>query len=220
MEPVLHARDIAIEYADLYRPDAMPPDAADYHALVFLGGPMSVNDPLPYLEWERRAILEAIEREQPVLGICLGAQLAASALGARVYANPQKEIGWYDVSLTEAGASDALFAGLPRTSSVFHWHGETFDLPEGATLLASSERCRHQAFRIGDWTYGVQFHPEVTPETIAAWCREDANAGDLKELDRPIASSHTCNDAMALAENVFGRWCGVLKRSHYRRNTG
>ena len=220
MEPVLHARGIAMEYADLYRPDAAPPDTSDYDALVFLGGPMSVNDALPYLQWERRAILDAMEREQPVLGICLGAQLTASALGARVYASPQKEIGWYDVGLTKVGENDTLFAGWPQTANVFHWHGETFDLPEGAVLLASSERCRHQAFRMGDRTYGIQFHPEVAPETVEAWCREDANAGDLKEIVTPIVCSHTCNEAMALAESVFGRWCDLLKRSHSRRNPG
>jgi|SRR5271157_1345567 len=218
--PVLEARGIAIEYADLYRPESPPPDTAGFHGLIFMGGPMSANDPLPFLRWEMRAILGAATRHQPVMGICLGSQLTAMALGARVYRNPRKEIGWFDVSFTGAAESDALFAGLPKTCPVFHWHGETFDLPPQATLLASSERCRHQAFRVGDNIYGLQFHLEVTPEMISDWCLQDANSGDVRELDAPLDAWRNSTEVRELAETVFGRWCDLLERSRYQPSAG
>ncbi len=186
IEPALCARNIEIEYADLYLPETRLPEISAFDGLIFMGGPMSVNDPLPYLAREMCAIRDAAARRQPVLGICLGAQLTAKALGARVYPAAQKEIGWFDVHLTDAAQDDPLFAGIPRTASVFHWHGETFDLPPDATLLASSERCAHQAFRLGDSIYGLQFHLEITPEMIEDWCRQDANSGDVREIDAPL----------------------------------
>src|SRR5579871_3040829 len=140
ISPALQERNVSVDYADLYLPGAAPPDTAPYDGLIFLGGPMSVNDPLPYLRWELRAITDAVRRHQPVLGICLGAQLIAKALGARVYRNREKEIGWFDVELTHDAAEDPLFRDLPDRETVFHWHGETFDLPDGAVLLAKSER--------------------------------------------------------------------------------
>ena len=220
LETVLAARGIQLEYADLYQPDFAAPDPAAFHALIFLGGPMSVNDPLPFLRWEERALLDAVNRGQPVLGICLGAQLAARALGARVHANPQKEIGWFDVELTPAAAEDPLFAGLPRAACFFHWHGETFDLPQNAVLLASSARCRNQAFRFGKSTYGLQFHPEITPAMIAEWCSQDACCGNKKELERPLEPSHNSKQAKELAELVFTNWYKLLQRSHYRNVIG
>ena len=210
----LDARGIALDYADLYAAGATPPDLRPYSGLIFLGGPMSVNDPLPYLEWERRAIREAIGRAQPVLGICLGSQLIAKALGARVYRNAQKEIGWFDLHLTPQAQDDPLFAGLPVVHTVFHWHGETFDLPLGAVLLASSERCRNQAFRVGDRTYGLQYHLEVTPAMIGCWCAEDVNSGDVRELDVPIDPQHHREVLAALSEKVFTCWCDLLTTAH------
>ena len=164
---------------DLYGSGAAPsPDEAD--GLIFMGGPMSVNDDLPYIRQELRLIEQAVARDKPVLGVCLGAQLIARALGGRVYKNPVKEIGWFAVRFTEAARADRLFAGLDGPELVFHWHGETFDLPAGAELLALSGGCRHQAYRMGENVYGLQFHLEVTPEMIADWCRQDANCGDMR----------------------------------------
>ena len=210
----LEARGIALDYADLYAANAPAPDIRPYAGLIFLGGPMSVNDPLPYLALEMAAIRDAIGRGQPVLGICLGSQLIAKALGARVYRNPQKEIGWFDLRLTPEARHDRLFSGLPEVHTVFHWHGETFDLPAGAVLLASSERCRNQAFRVGDRTYGLQYHLEVTPEMIACWCTEDANSGDVRELDAPIDPQHHRSVLHALSEDVFTRWSDLLITAH------
>jgi len=212
---VLDARGIALQYADLYLPGVVPPQTTGFDGLIFMGGPMSVNDPLPYLEWEMRAIADAVKRGQPVLGICLGSQLIAKALGARVYRNPQKEIGWFDLRLTAEGLADPLFAGLAEIHPMFHWHGETFDLPPSAALLASSARTERQAFRFGDRTYGLQCHPEITPEMISCWCAEDANCGDVRELDVPIDPDLHSETLRTFSETIFSRWCDLLGSAHW-----
>jgi GMP synthase-like glutamine amidotransferase len=210
IEPELERRGIGIDYADLYQPGAESPDPARYAGLIFMGGPMSVNDGLPYLEREARWIAQAVEAGRPVLGVCLGAQLIAKALGARVYRNPVKEIGWFAIELTGEGAADPLFAGAGPRETVFHWHGESFDLPAGAQCLASSANCRHQAFRVGSSTYALQFHLEVTPEMIADWCTQDANCADMREVQTPIDSAHNAARLAELSRQVFGRWCELL----------
>ena len=206
----LEERGIAIECADLYGSGAPLPDTARAAGLIFMGGPMSANDDLPFLRQELQLIAQAVERRQPVLGVCLGAQLIAKALGAKVYRNTVKEIGWFGIHLTEAAARDALFAGLGPAETVFHWHGETFDLPPGAEWLAYSESCRNQAFRAGPGVYGLQFHLEVTPAMIEDWCVQDANCGDVRELDAPIDPQRSAARLAALSSVVFGRWCDLL----------
>lgn len=200
---VLDASGIACQYIDLYHaPKAPIPDA---EALILLGGSMSTNDNLPFIKREIEHIRASIRMRKPVLGICLGAQLISKALGAKVYLNASKEIGWATVTFTEAGRNDPLFRGC-ESEIVFHWHGETFDLPEGADLLGSSAACRHQAFRFGDRLYGFQFHLEVTPEMILEWCREDAGqtAGSIDPFAHAARSAE-------LARTVFGRWCDLVK---------
>ena len=210
IEPELVRRGIGIDYADLYQPGAAEPDPARYDGLIFMGGAMSVNDGLPHLEREARWIAQAVEAGRPVLGVCLGAQLIAKAMGARVYRNPVKEIGWFEIEVTGEGAADPLFAGVGPRETVFQWHGETFDLPPGARWLASSTACCHQAFRIGSSAYALQFHLEVTPEMIADWCSQDMNCGDMREVRGPIDSAHNAARLTALAQQVFGRWCDLL----------
>jgi GMP synthase-like glutamine amidotransferase len=142
-------------------------------AIVILGGPMNVyeEDRYPFLREEDLFIKEAIQRGKTVLGICLGAQLIAKALGARVTKAPVKEIGWYDVSLTRAGSHDPLFPRFPRTFPVFQWHEDTFDIPSAGELIATSNPILHQAFRYGENAYGLQFHLEVTKEMIRDWMK-------------------------------------------------
>ena len=123
-----------------------------------------------------------------------------------MYPNRAKEIGWYPVYWTDAGRAD-LELSAPET--VFHWHGETFDLPPGAELLAYSDLCRHQAYRVGKNIYGLQFHLEVTPEMIADWLTQDANCGDLREVATPIDPYANAARLEALAGQVFGHWCGM-----------
>jgi GMP synthase-like glutamine amidotransferase len=211
LEIALRERRVAIDYVDGYQPGAMIPTVPEYNALIFLGGPMSVNDDLAWLRRELEIIREAAARSQPMLGICLGAQLIAKALGTPVTANAEREIGWYPVTFTEAAAGDALFHGLTR-ETIFHWHGETFALPDGAELLASSDACKHQAYRISSSIYGLQFHLEVTPAMVADWCTQDENCGDVRELNGPIDAAANASRMAELAGLVFGRWCDAWRR--------
>lgn len=137
------------------------PDLGDADLLLLMGGPMSVNDHLahPWLLSEIELIRTAMDRGVRVLGICLGAQLVARALGARVYPAAAREIGWHPVRRVDPG-----WTALPVSIDLFHWHGETFDLPPGAVLRASSETCANQIFTVGDGVVGIQCHPEMTPQ--------------------------------------------------------
>jgi GMP synthase-like glutamine amidotransferase len=139
-------------------------------------------DRYPFLRAEVGWIREAVEARIPVLGICLGAQLLAKALGAAVYPNRIKEIGWYEIALTAEAASDPLFEGCSPRQTVFQWHGDTFDLPAGAVHLATSPLCRHQAFRYGPSAYGLQFHAEMTAALVDDWLGEAGNERELAEL--------------------------------------
>ena len=206
----LESAGVAFEYVDLAAgpPVAIPLESAA--GLVFMGGPMSANDDLPYIQRELELIRQAVAAGKPVLGICLGAQLIAKALGARVYRNPVKEIGWFPVDWTEAARRDPLLAGLSGPETVFHWHGETFDLPRGAEWLAQSDRCRHQAFRAGAGVYGFQFHLEVTPEMIADWVTQDLNGDDVRELAAPLDQRVNTARLAELSNLVFGRWAKVV----------
>lgn len=198
------------KYIDIYQGAASLPPLDLASGLVFLGGPMSANDDLPYIRSEIQLIETAVARKTPVLGVCLGAQLIAKALGAKVYLNPVKEIGWFPISWTGAARQDRLFAGLTRPETVFHWHGETFDLPAGAVRLAESEACRNQAFRFGANVYGLQFHLEVTPEMIADWCVADANRGEARELATAVDPHYNAARLGELGSLIFGRWISAV----------
>ncbi len=176
IEPWLAAREAAITHTQFHEPDWTLPDPRTLDLIIIMGGPMSVNDEaeLPWLVDEKQFVRDAMQAGTAVLGICLGAQLVASALGASVYPGPQREIGWFDIEAAP-GQKEGTFRFPPR-AKVFHWHGETFDLPAGATLLASSAACQNQAFQIGRNVIGLQCHLETTPESaasiIAACCHE------------------------------------------------
>ncbi|MDZ7831856.1 MAG: type 1 glutamine amidotransferase [Desulfobacterales bacterium] len=170
----LTAQNASIHCTRFYESPILP-DITDIDLIIVMGGPMSVNDvsSFPWLEAEKQFIHEAIRVKKSVVGICLGAQIIASALGARVYPGPQKEIGWFDI---EASSDDTtgLFR-FPEKTTVFHWHGETFDLPPGAARLAKSSVCENQAFQVGKNVIGLQFHLETTPEALDLIIR---NCGD------------------------------------------
>jgi GMP synthase-like glutamine amidotransferase len=146
----------------------MLPAVDDFDFLVIMGGPMSAIDDAKFnwLAGEKQLIAEALREGKAILGVCLGAQLLAQALGAQVYSNREKEIGWFPVRLTLAAERSRLFSGLPARLTVLHWHGETFDLPQGAVLLAESDLCRNQAFEIDGRVLGLQFHLEVQPQGL------------------------------------------------------
>jgi len=170
--------------------DSRLPRMADIDWLVILGGPMSVNDEkiCPWLGEEKAFIAEAAAHEKVVLGICLGAQLIANALGARVHANPQPEIGWFPIERTGGPGVRAL----PPHADVFHWHGETFDLPSGARGIARSDACENQAFVMGDRVVGFQFHLETTPvaaRAMIAACGEELVPGRFIQTEEQILAS-------------------------------
>lgn len=146
------------------------PQTFDGAALLVMGGPMGVyeTDRYPHLRDELRLIEDAVRHTRPVLGVCLGSQLVAAALGARVYPGGYKEIGWYPVELSAAAATDPLFHDAPRRFTPLVWHGDMFDLPHGAVALASSALTPCQAFRYGDAAYGLLFHLELSAAQLAA----------------------------------------------------
>jgi GMP synthase-like glutamine amidotransferase len=172
IEDCLRGQQVGYQILNLESAIHLPrPD--DFNAIVILGGPMNVyeEDRYPFLREEDLFIKEAIQRGKAVLGICLGAQLMAKALGAKVTKAPDKEIGWFDVSLTKLGSRDPLFSRLPKTFPVFQWHEDTFDIPSAAKLIVTSNPIPHQAFRYGENAYGLQFHLEVTEEMIRDWIK-------------------------------------------------
>jgi len=157
-------RGFSLSATRFFAGEPLPEELPDF--LVIMGGPMSVHDEgeYPWLREEKAFVKRALSAGIPVLGVCLGAQLMAEALGARVYKGRFREIGWFPVELTEEARSHPLFEGLPRRFMAFHWHGETFDLPEGALHAARSEGCLHQAFLWEGRALALQFHLEMTPE--------------------------------------------------------
>jgi GMP synthase-like glutamine amidotransferase len=174
-------RDKKIPFKVVNLEDAECPSAGaagDYDALVMMGGPMSVHDAekYPYLKAEEELIRDFVKRGKRVLGVCLGAQLIARALGARVFKGAEPEVGWYHIQPTAEGRADALFSKLIRGQSphltVFHWHAETFDIPEGARRLASSELFPNQAFAYGNGVYAFQFHIEVDRRIVYDWMKD------------------------------------------------
>ncbi|HMK64184.1 MAG TPA: type 1 glutamine amidotransferase [Thermodesulfobacteriota bacterium] len=170
-ETVLEEEDWALDVRPLYSGSSLPASLADYGMILVLGGPMSANDEaeFPFLKEETFFIRKAIKIGYPVLGVCLGAQLMAKALGAGIYPGPHKEIGWYWLNQTPAARIDPLFGMLDPYFLVFQWHGETFDLPTEAVCLAGNQAYPHQAFRYGNLAYGLQFHMEITKPMLKNW---------------------------------------------------
>ncbi len=183
LEEILAQRGVPARYLALHEGERLPrcvEELEDARAIVVLGGPMGVyeTEKHPWLGEEIRFLGEALRAGVPVYGLCLGAQLMAAALGARVYpAEQKKEIGWFPVSLTPGAQGDPLLGDEESSFTVFQWHGDTFDLPAGAVHLAASARYPHQAFRWGERAYAFQFHLEVGLGDICTWL--DAFAADL-----------------------------------------
>jgi GMP synthase (glutamine-hydrolysing) len=186
----LRETNTSVASIDLERGHAIP-DIAPFSHVIILGGPMAVYemDKTPYLKDETRLIEKAIKTGKHVLGVCLGAQMLAHVLGSRVYPGGQKEIGWYDVALTDEGMQDRCMAELAvegrKTAQVFQWHGDTFDLPANSVRLASSDIYPNQAFRYSDRVYALQFHIEVTPGIVSGWLRNE------KGIDVPLVDKRS-----------------------------
>lgn len=192
--------------------EAVPRDIGDARGLVVLGGGMGVyeQDRLPHLGDEIALLQSAVRADRPVLGICLGSQLLAAALGGEVAKTGFQEIGFYRVRLSDAAASDELFAGAPRDFVAFHWHGDAFTLPPGAVPLASTTMTPLQAFRFGHRAWGVQFHLETDAEVLQAM----AGSGELSpEEAEPIlaAGPRELPRLAKIAEPVFAKWAALLQ---------
>ena len=173
--------------------ELLPDDPKVFKAVVVLGGPMNVDEEhiYPFLKPENDFIQKVLKAGIPYLGICLGSQLLAKAAGAKVVKSPVKEIGWYQVQLTDSGKKDPLFKDYQESDPIYHWHGDMFEIPSGGQLLAKAEGCPHQALKVGKNAYGLQFHVEVTDKSIKEWCdeycendlpgRQDHAAGMMKD---------------------------------------
>lgn len=223
LDPLLRDAGFRIRYVNFSRQADERPEVDRYHGLVILGGPMNCDETAryPHLAIEVAAIRTAIERGMPVLGICLGAQLIARALGARVVPNEVKEIGWYDLTPTAEGMHDSLFRHFAATEKIFQWHGDTFEIPHGAVHLASSPTCRNQSFRFGDNVYGLQFHLEVDEALITRWLHTPVMSREIECLGAGFLPEQILQDtrrymprSLALGTAVFGEYIG---RFHSRR---
>jgi GMP synthase-like glutamine amidotransferase len=212
IRPWLENQQADITYTRFFDNERLP-ELKELDLLIVLGGPMSVNDEdiYPWLRPEKKLIFHTIQAGVPVIGICLGAQLIAGSLGASVYRNAHKEIGWFPIISTISHEDVFRF---PSQCQAFHWHGETFDLPSGAIRLASSEACRNQAFQIGRHVFGLQFHLETTPESVRALidhCRNELISGPYiqteEQLQQIAASEYsginaTMNELLAYATSI------------------
>ena len=211
-EDVLLERGALLQRVELDAHEPLP-DRREVDAIVAMGGPMSANDEeLPWLAAEKRMIAEAVEADVPFFGVCLGVQLLAASLGARVYPGPEPEVGLLPVTLTAAGLSDPVFAALPRELVTLQWHGDTFDLPENATRLATSTAYENQAFRYRR-AYGVQFHLEVSREMAVEWAEVPEYAASLERtLGREAAAGfirrigERAEEMRADGRALFERW--------------
>jgi GMP synthase-like glutamine amidotransferase len=183
------ARNHTIDITKVYEESLPPANAFDM--LVVMGGPMGVYDELPWLSDEKELLRAVIQAGKPVLGVCLGAQLIADVLGACVYRGPEKEIGWFPVTF-HAGARKAFAEALPAEATVFHWHGDTFDVPNGALPLASTAAVPNQGFLYADRVLALQFHVESTPESVAgliANCRDEMTEGRFIQSEADIKAA-------------------------------
>ena len=217
----LISNNITYDYVNFYENDSTNITIKDLCGLIILGGPMNVyeTDRYLYLDKEDRLIKHAIERDVPILGICLGAQLIAKALGARVIKNKEKEIGWYSMGITKEGNEDKLFKHFHAEEIVFQWHGDTFEIPEGGVHLAESSMCTNQAFRYRDKVYGLQFHIEVTPQMILEWLNVPENQNEIVSLKEKINPELIKTETPKfigrlnlLAKDVFREFYGLIRK--------
>ena len=214
-EDVLCERGATLERVELDEGESLPTSLAGIDAIVAMGGPMSVNDEVdhPWLVAEKALIAGAVRSGIPFWGSCLGVQLLASSLGAQVVRGETPEVGVLPVHATPEGLVDPVFAGLPWPRPTLQWHQDTFDLPQGATLLATSPLYPHQAFRVGSVAYGVQFHVEVDEAMAEEWAKVPAYIESADEvlgaggLERLLAEfRHSMDEMQADGRALFGRW--------------
>ncbi|HMB60153.1 MAG TPA: type 1 glutamine amidotransferase [Xanthomonadales bacterium] len=225
LDPMLRDRGHRIRYVNFHREPEARPDVSRYNALIVLGGPQMPDqgDTYPHLNVEMKCIEEALKQDIPVLGICLGAQLLACALGGGVQPLPSWEIGWYPLEPTAQAAADPMFCTLTQARPVFQWHGYTFDLPSGAVHLARSSDCENQAFRYGENSYGLQCHLELDERLINRWLNYPEYQEDLNTMGRGQDAEHIreqthrlIGQSVALSYEMFGQFLKPLGRPNLK----
>ncbi len=195
--------------------DTVPASIERCSGLVFMGGPMSVNDPLPWIEQELALIRLAQSVDMPVLGHCLGGQLISKALGGEITLNPVREIGWHPVRQCANATAQRWLHGLPETVTLFHWHGETFSIPAGAEVILENANCAHQAFAKGN-TLALQCHAEMLAPMVAEWTslyhQELANPGPAVQSAAQMSNGLDARirDAQQVADVLYERWLQPL----------
>lgn len=199
--------------------DAVPANLNGVSGVCLMGGPMSVNDDLPWIPPVLQLIRDAVAQDVPVIGHCLGGQLMAKALGGSVKTNPVKEIGWGEVRITDAEAARPWLGETAQPMLAFHWHGETFSLPPGATRILESDHCANQAYVLNDRHIGMQCHVEMTPELIASWCEHGADeiaasASPAVQTPAAIQADMSARTAAlhALADKIYSCWIQRLRQ--------
>ena len=211
----LEAEALAWQYVRVFEGKTVPAEIGDAGGLIVMGGPMGVyeQDRYPHLNDELRLIESALKADKPILGVCLGSQLLAAALGAPVSKGARKEIGWYPVRMAEAAIPDRLLSAAPREFMALHWHGDVFALPPGAISLASSELTQHQAFRHGTNAYGLLFHLEMTAamiEELAETFGDELREAGGERSRLAAQSALHCAELGEIAATVFGQWARLV----------
>jgi len=219
----LEAKGLTLKFVRIFEGEAAPRELGDAAGLLVMGGPLGVGDAdrIAHLRDEFRLIEQGLDRRCPVLGICLGSQLLAHVLGAKVTTASRREIGWHRVTLSQDGLIDPLFKGLESSFFALHWHGDVFELPAGATSLARSELTEHQAFRHGTSAYGLLFHMEVTGEIVDAMVEEFARELEGAGLTPGAILEGAREHLASLSERgrrVFAGWADLV--SAYRDSCG
>ncbi len=226
LDPLLKASGFRIRYVNFSRDPDLRPDLDRYAAIIVLGGPMNVDqvNAYPNLATEVEILKEALDRDMSILGICLGAQLLAKALGGSVRPGDRREIGWYDVELTDKGKLDPVLSSFSPTQRVFQWHEDCIELPTGCEHLARSPDCEVQAFCHGEHAYGFQFHLEVDRYLVDRWLTVPANAPVLEaergNIDPDTIRRQTVDEIAALeaqSDLTFSRWIERFELGNQRR---
>ncbi len=213
----LNQRGVAHRVITVHGDDTIPSDLSRVAGLVLMGGPMSVNDPLPWIPSLLELTRQAIASDLPILGHCLGAQMIARALDGAVFRNPVQEIGWFPVERVDGPEADDWLGGLPRQFEVFHWHGETFTIPPGAARIVSSRDCANQAFVLGR-ILAIQFHVEMTQEMVRNWATlvrseiTSSSATVQSEAEMTSNLPDRVTQLQAVADILYGRWLRGSRR--------